>query len=68
MGYECRSQRRTDEALRLIRALWRGGRTFRGERSFENATFAPLPEPQPELWVGGGSEPAIRRARELEDV
>ena len=61
--------RRADEALRLMRALWSGERTFHGEHwSFENATFAPLPEPQPQLWVGGRSEPALRRARELGEV
>jgi probable F420-dependent oxidoreductase len=60
---------RADEALRLMRALWGGERAFRGEHwSFEEATFAPLPERQPELWIGGGSERAIRRARELGDV
>ncbi len=70
MGYEFRGRgRRTDEALRLMRALWAGERAFRGEHwSFEDAAFAPLPEPQPEVWVGGGSERAIRRARELGDV
>ncbi len=70
MGYEFRGRgRRTDEALRLIRALWSGEQAFHGEHwSFENATFAPLPEPRPELWVGGRSERAIRRARELGDV
>jgi probable F420-dependent oxidoreductase len=70
MGYEFRGRgRRADEALRLMRALWSGERAFHGEQwSFENATFAPLPEPRPELWVGGRSERAIRRARELGDV
>lgn len=61
--------RRADEAIRLMRALWHGERSFTGENwSFENATFAPLPEPAPEIWIGGSSPPAIRRARELGDV
>jgi probable F420-dependent oxidoreductase len=70
MGYEFRGRgRRADEALRLMRALWLGERTFQGEHwSFEDATFAPLPERLPEIWVGGRSERAIRRARELGDV
>ena len=70
MGYEFRGRgRRADEALRLMRALWRGDRAFRGEHwSFEDATFGPLPDPHPEIWVGGGSERAVRRARELGDV
>jgi probable F420-dependent oxidoreductase len=60
---------RGDEAIRLMRVLWRGERSFQGDNwSFENATFAPLPEPEPELWIGGSSPPAIRRARELADV
>jgi probable F420-dependent oxidoreductase len=70
MGVEFRGRdRRADEALHLMRALWRGERAFHGEYwSFENATFAPLPAPEPELWVGGRSERALRRARELGDV
>jgi probable F420-dependent oxidoreductase len=48
--------RLTDESIRLMRALWAGERDFRGELwSFENATFGPLPEPAPELWIGGSS-------------
>ncbi len=58
--------RRADEAIRLMRELWRGERSFEGENwSFENATFAPLPEPEPEIWIGGSSPTAIRRARGL---
>jgi probable F420-dependent oxidoreductase len=57
--------RRAEEGIRLMRALWRGERSFAGRhRSFENATFAPLPEPEPELWFGGSSDRAVRRALE----
>jgi probable F420-dependent oxidoreductase len=61
--------RRGDEALRVIRALWEGRTSYSGELwSFENATFEPVPEQTPEIWVGGSSEIAIRRAREAGDV
>src|SRR4029077_20463911 len=61
--------RRADEAIRLMRALWSGERDFEGARwSFHDATSEPHPSPQPEIWVGGSSEHAIRRALELGDV
>jgi alkanesulfonate monooxygenase SsuD/methylene tetrahydromethanopterin reductase-like flavin-dependent oxidoreductase (luciferase family) len=61
--------RRADEAIRLMRALWNGERDFEGEFwSFHDATSEPYPSPQPEIWVGGSSERAIRRALELGDA
>ena len=55
--------------IRVVRALWKGERSFEGRHwSFDGATFQPLPEPAPEIWVGGSSERAIRRALELGDV
>jgi probable F420-dependent oxidoreductase len=60
---------RTDEAIRLIRALWAGERSFEGRRwSFAGGTFAPLPSPPPEIWVGGSSSRAVRRAVQVGDV
>jgi probable F420-dependent oxidoreductase len=61
--------RRGDEAIRLIRALWSGDPAFEGRYwSYQNATAEPHPAPQPEIWIGGSSNRAIRRARELGDA
>jgi probable F420-dependent oxidoreductase len=70
MGVEFKGRgRRADEAIRLMRALWSGERDFEGEYwSFRDATSEPHPSPQPEIWVGGSSERAIRRALELGDA
>ena len=70
MGLEFKGRgRRADEAIRLMRALWNGERDFDGQYwSFHNATSEPHPSPQAEIWVGGSSERAIRRALELGDA
>jgi probable F420-dependent oxidoreductase len=61
--------RRADEAIRLMRALWQGERDFKGKFwSFHDATQEPHLDPPPEIWVGGASERAIRRALELGDA
>jgi probable F420-dependent oxidoreductase len=61
--------RRGDEAIRLMRALWSGERDFDGEHwSFHDATSEPLPTPPPEIWIGGSSPAAVRRARTLGDA
>jgi probable F420-dependent oxidoreductase len=61
--------RRGDEAIRLMRALWNGEHDFDGRYwSFHDAAFEPLPSPVPEIWVGGSSDLAVRRARRLGDV
>jgi alkanesulfonate monooxygenase SsuD/methylene tetrahydromethanopterin reductase-like flavin-dependent oxidoreductase (luciferase family) len=36
--------------------------------TFHDATSEPHPSPQPEIWVGGSSERAIRRALEVGDA
>jgi probable F420-dependent oxidoreductase len=61
--------RRADEAIRLMRAVWSGERDFEGRWwSFHEATSEPHPSPQPQIWVGGSSDSAIRRARDLGDA
>jgi probable F420-dependent oxidoreductase len=70
MGVEFEGRgRRGDEASRLLRALWRGEHEFEGDFwSFRDATADPLPSLLPEIWIGGRSDRALRRARELGDV
>jgi probable F420-dependent oxidoreductase len=61
--------RRADDAIRLMRALWQGEPSLTGRYwSYDNATAEPRPDPQPEIWVGGSSERAVRRARALGDA
>ena len=70
MGVEFRGRgRRADEAIEVMKALWGGAASFAGEYwQFEEASFAPLPARQPEIWVGGVNDAAIRRVRKLGDV
>lgn len=59
--------RRMDEALKVLRTLWRGAgpASFQGEfYKFEQAVIDPKPIQQggPPLWVAGNSSAALRRA------
>jgi probable F420-dependent oxidoreductase len=67
-GFEDRG-RRTDEALRLWRTVWRDDpATFAGEQHrFEDLRVLPQPAHDIPIWVGGAGERAHRRAVELGD-
>jgi probable F420-dependent oxidoreductase len=59
-----------DEYIEAIRVLWTssGPASFQGPTvRFENALCEPKPvqRPHPPLWIGGGSEAALRRAAKL---
>jgi alkanesulfonate monooxygenase SsuD/methylene tetrahydromethanopterin reductase-like flavin-dependent oxidoreductase (luciferase family) len=60
--------RRTDESLRILRALAEGPVTFDGEFfSLEDALIVPAPCPAVPLIVGGRSAAAVHRAATLGD-
>jgi probable F420-dependent oxidoreductase len=64
-----RRGRRGDEAIRVLRTLWRGEHDFEGRTwSFHDATAEPRPSPEPEIWIGGSSPHAVRRALTLGDA
>ena len=54
----------TDEALDVIRALWRGQPvTHHGRFStLDDFTLEPAPPQAPTVWIGGRSDAALRRA------
>jgi probable F420-dependent oxidoreductase len=62
--------RRTDEAIAIMRRLWAEDEvTYAGEFwKLDRITVLPRPVQQPmPLWIGGNSEPAMRRAGRLGD-
>lgn len=61
---------RTTEYLKLVDALLRGGDSFDGRFvSFEDFELSqqPVQDPRPPIYIGGFSDPAIRRGVELCD-
>lgn len=62
--------RRLEEQIELMRQLWvKSEITFEGKwHRIDNAGILPLPAQQPiPVWIGGSSEPAIRRAARIAD-
>ena len=61
--------RRFDEAIGVLRALWRGGMVeHHGEFfNFPRLAISPAPQRPLPIWVGGLSAPALRRAARLGD-
>ena len=61
--------KRTDDALRLMRALWSADPvSYEGEfYNVKDACFGPKPvqSPHPPIWVAGGGEIALRRTAEF---
>lgn len=67
LGQEFRNRgRRTDEILDILTACWNDDpATYRGDHySFEDIRVLPKPAHPIELWIGGSSEAAYRRAKE----
>ncbi|MFE9242972.1 TIGR03619 family F420-dependent LLM class oxidoreductase [Nocardiopsis sp. NPDC006938] len=59
---------RADDALALLRHLFEGEGPFHGRfHSFEHGVFEPRPRQRVRVMVGGGSEPALRRAARWAD-
>ena len=61
----------TDEAIEVMRALWREPQpSFYGQSyRFEDAVFYPKPGADgPPLWIGGSTAPALRRAARVGDA
>jgi len=64
--------KRVDESVGLLKALWRGETDFRGKRTnldAKDVVFDPKPSARElEVWIGGLSDAAMRRANRLGDA
>ena len=63
---------RMEEGLPLIRELWTGGPVTAETKYFQldevSISTVPIQEPNPPIWLGAQSEPAVRRAARLADA
>ena len=64
--------KRLDEGIRLIQSLWNGESEFQSKilsQKFKEAVFEPKPVSKKlEIWIGGASEAAMKRAITLGDA
>jgi probable F420-dependent oxidoreductase len=72
LGIDRRSRvSRLEESVAIIDQAWRTGAvTFHGRKfDLDDVAVRPRPvqQPRPEIWIGGLSEPAVRRAARLGD-
>ncbi|MFO7279847.1 MAG: TIGR03619 family F420-dependent LLM class oxidoreductase [Thermoanaerobacterales bacterium] len=66
LGQDFRTRgRRTDEILEILRICWTTDpSSFHGEHyAFDDMRVLPKPAHPIDVWIGGGSEPAYRRAK-----
>lgn len=59
----------TDQALKVIRAVWAGDPVTYESPTINavNIQARPVPTPTPPIWIGGGSDAAVRRAARAGD-
>lgn len=59
---------RMDEDIAVLRALWSGPAQFQGDHyQFDRVEMRPLPPNPVPIYIGGESQPALRRAARLGD-
>ena len=55
--------RLADEYIDIMQTLWTTDQpTYDGTYQFSGATFSPRLDPPPQIWIGGESDAALRRA------
>ena len=59
----------TDEGVAILRKLWAGPHVSHHGKHFhfDDVTITPRPKKKIDIWVGGRSEPALRRVARLGD-
>jgi probable F420-dependent oxidoreductase len=70
LGKDFRTRgKRTDEMIEVMRKVWKGGDVEHHGRffDFDPLSMSPAPSEPIPIWIGGQSEPALRRAARVGD-